>query len=148
MSDRTPSSCRFAQRSARGVLIRGATRSDKTTTAVKRLEFATGFWLRQCSVLTEPIRVLGLTYNRSLRGYVEELVRRYIAHASRRSLSLETFVRWAALETDRVGVVTFLDPQPPATAPPTAVSTKPLPPLRVGAAAGCQFAVPRHRPLA
>src|SRR5687768_534975 len=77
-------------------VIRGAAGSGKTTTAVYRLKFVTNVWRRQR--LREesdvPVRVLVLTYNRTLRGYVRELVEQKV-DTTRFELHLDTFGRWA-----------------------------------------------------
>jgi hypothetical protein len=49
-----------------------------------------------------PVRVLVLTYNRTLRGYVEELVEAMV-DTTRFELTLDTFGRWA-LHEGRGGV--------------------------------------------
>jgi superfamily I DNA/RNA helicase len=79
------------------MLIRGAAGSGKTTTAVRRLQFVAGVWLRQHarSGVAEPLRVLVLTYNRTLRGYVEQLVERQVSSISQAELTLDTFGRWS-----------------------------------------------------
>jgi superfamily I DNA/RNA helicase len=79
------------------MLIRGAAGSGKTTTAVRRLQFVAGVWLRQHARAgaAEPLRVLVLTYNRTLRGYVEELVERQVSNIAQAELTLDTFGRWS-----------------------------------------------------
>lgn len=83
------------------VLIRGSAGSGKTTTAVLRLRVVTGVWTRERRRLGDdsPIRVLVLTFNRTLRGYVEELVLHYVGDAPF-DLTLSTFARWG-LDTVR-----------------------------------------------
>ncbi|HET8955687.1 MAG TPA: 3'-5' exonuclease [Solirubrobacterales bacterium] len=78
------------------VLIRGAAGSGKTTTAVLRLRHVTGVWANQRDRegSDTPVRVLVLTYNRTLRGYVKELVESQI-EIDRFDLQLSTFGRWA-----------------------------------------------------
>lgn len=78
------------------VLIRGAAGSGKTTTAVLRLRHVTNLWKRrrEREESDEPIRVLVLTYNRTLRGYVEELVTQKV-DMSQFELVLDTFGHWA-----------------------------------------------------
>jgi superfamily I DNA/RNA helicase len=89
------------------MLIRGAAGSGKTTTAVRRLQFVTGVWLRQHarSGVAESLRVLVLTYNRTLRGYVEELVERQIQNISQAELTLDTFGRWSMLQLGHPEVI-------------------------------------------
>lgn len=78
------------------VLIRGAAGSGKTTTAVLRLRHVTGVWASQKEREGDesPVRVLVLTYNRTLRGYVKELVEDQI-EVDRFHLELSTFGKWA-----------------------------------------------------
>jgi len=78
------------------VLIRGAAGSGKTTTAVLRLRHVTGVWAsqREREGSDDPVKVLVLTYNRTLRGYVKELVEQQI-EISRFALELSTFGKWA-----------------------------------------------------
>ncbi len=85
------------------VLIRGSVGSGKTSTAVFRLRVVTGVWTRQRQRTGDetPVRALVLTFNRALRGYIEELVLSEIAGealAQRQTtldLALSTFARWA-----------------------------------------------------
>lgn len=78
------------------VLIRGSAGSGKTTTAVLRLRVVTGVWTRERLRTGDesPIRVLVLTFNRTLRGYVEELVLQQV-NADSLDLTLSTFASWA-----------------------------------------------------
>jgi superfamily I DNA/RNA helicase len=77
------------------VLIRGAAGSGKTTTAVFRLWHVADVWANQLERegSDRPVRVLVLTYNRTLRGYVEELVEARM-NVDRYDLRLDTFGRW------------------------------------------------------
>jgi superfamily I DNA/RNA helicase len=77
------------------VLIRGSAGSGKTTTAVLRLRFVTGVRRREREREDNPasVRVLVLSYNRTLRGYIEELVNRQV-NVSGLGLTLSTFSHW------------------------------------------------------
>lgn len=78
-------------------LIRGAAGSGKTTTALLRLKFLVRLWRERAKELGsfEPVRVLVLTFNRSLRGYIENLVDQQIPLGADVSLEVETFGGWA-----------------------------------------------------
>ena len=78
-------------------VIRGAAGSGKTTTALLRLR-------QLCAVREnrqhrlgsqEPVRVLVLTFNRTLRGYVLELLQEQLASRDGVDMTVETFGRWA-----------------------------------------------------
>lgn len=77
-------------------VVRGAAGSGKTTTAVLRLRHVTNVWRNAArrAELERPVRVLVLTFNRTLRGYVEELVRTQVREDGI-ELRLETFAQWA-----------------------------------------------------
>lgn len=77
-------------------LVRGAAGSGKTTTAVMKLKMFL-LWFRsqrRRDGNSEPIRALVLTYNKTLRGYVDELVAENI-QSSDISITVDTFSRWA-----------------------------------------------------
>lgn len=78
-------------------LIRGAAGTGKTTTALLRLKFLASFWLRRRERLgiEEPVRILVLTYNRTLRGYIAELAAAQIAESSALELDVSTFGKWS-----------------------------------------------------
>lgn len=78
-------------------LIRGAAGSGKTTTALLRLKQLTRSRLeRQDRLgLRGPVRVLVLTYNRTLEGYIVELARQQVAADRRLDLEVSTFSKWA-----------------------------------------------------
>jgi superfamily I DNA/RNA helicase len=81
------------------VLIRGAAGSGKTTTALLRLQqlCAARLYRQERLGLATPVRVLVLTYNRTLQGYISELAQAQVAGAGHRLLQLEvlTFGKWA-----------------------------------------------------
>ena len=79
------------------VLIRGAAGSGKTTTALLRLRQLTAFWLERRSreEIAAPVRVLVVTYNRTLRGYINELATQQIVGRANLDLEISTFAHWA-----------------------------------------------------
>ncbi len=89
-------------------LIRGAAGSGKTTTALLRLKQLTKSRLaRQDRLgLTSPVRVLVLTYNKTLEGYIVELARQQVDADPRLDLEVSTFGKWARR---LVGPVDILD---------------------------------------
>jgi len=76
-------------------LVRGAAGSGKTMTAILRLKQLNAFWQRrlQDGYVDGPIRILLLTYNRTLRGYVEELARDQVEGVV--DFRVSTFARWS-----------------------------------------------------
>lgn len=88
------------------VLIRGAAGSGKTTTAVLRLRVVAKLWKRRQlrNESDEPVRILVLTYNKTLRGYVEELVLDKVTTEDF-DLTLDTFAHWAWEHLGRPRVV-------------------------------------------
>ena len=78
-------------------LIRGSAGSGKTTAALMRLrQLCSARLVRKRRLgMTNPIRVLVLTFNRTLRGYVEHLAMEQVASSEEISLEVETFSRWA-----------------------------------------------------
>jgi superfamily I DNA/RNA helicase len=79
-------------------LVRGAAGSGKTTTALLRLRFLVPYWRERHRDLglPGPVRVLVLTFNRTLRGYIDRLAREE-AYASSDDIELDvtTFSSWA-----------------------------------------------------
>src|SRR6266545_1655065 len=80
-------------------LIRGAAGSGKTTTALLRLSFLAEFWRqrRRREGLATPVRILVLTYNRTLRGYIRDLATRQVKAGSDLDLRVSTFGKWAQI---------------------------------------------------
>ena len=78
-------------------LIRGAAGSGKTTAALLRLRQLCSARVARKRRLggTGPIRVLVLTFNRTLSGYVEHLAMEQVDETDEISLEIETFARWA-----------------------------------------------------
>lgn len=78
-------------------LIRGSAGSGKTTTALLRLKFLVRFWRERARDLglQQPVRVLVLTFNRTLRGYIESLADQQVALGADVALEVDTFSHWA-----------------------------------------------------
>jgi len=78
-------------------LIRGAAGSGKTTAALLRLRQLCRTRLARKSRLDskEPVRILVLTFNRTLRGYVAELAKEQVAFSNELDLTISTFSKWA-----------------------------------------------------
>ncbi len=85
-------------------LIRGAAGSGKTTTALLRLKFLVRYWRdRRVDLgLVGPVRVLVMTFNRTLRGYIAELARQQIQAGPEVALEVTTFGSWAQNLVGRV----------------------------------------------
>jgi superfamily I DNA/RNA helicase len=85
-------------------LIRGAAGSGKTTTALLRLKFLVRYWRERRTDLglSGPVRVLVLTFNRTLRGYIDELAQQQIQSGPEVTLEVSTFGAWAQKLLGRV----------------------------------------------
>ena len=79
------------------MLIRGAAGSGKTTTALLRLRALTRFFANRKRRVddTVPVHVLVLTFNRTLRGYIDALTRQQAIGAQGIEMEVSTFSRWA-----------------------------------------------------
>lgn len=94
----TPEQLALFSRIRPGVeIIRGAAGSGKTTTALLKLRAAVGSYVAraQRQKSTTPVRVLVLTFNRTLKGYVEELARKQLPDDETLVLDIYTFSSWA-----------------------------------------------------
>ena len=85
-------------------LIRGAAGSGKTTTSLLRLSLAAGYWVdrREQLGLPGPVRILVMTFNRTLRGYIETLVREQVPTGPHIDLDVTTFGAWSRTLIDSV----------------------------------------------
>ncbi|MBB5417081.1 3'-5' exonuclease [Paraburkholderia atlantica] len=77
-------------------VIRGSAGSGKTTTAVLKLKLMILWFLarRQRTESDEPVRALVLTFNKTLRGYINELVAANVPDG-KVAVTVDTFGRWA-----------------------------------------------------
>ncbi|MFK5892076.1 MAG: 3'-5' exonuclease [Pseudomonadota bacterium] len=94
----TPEQLTIVSRNKPGIeVIRGAAGSGKTTTALLRLRSLIGMFTsqRKRQQSGEPVKILVLTYNRTLRGYIEVLARQQVAETAGIDLKILTFAKWA-----------------------------------------------------
>jgi superfamily I DNA/RNA helicase len=94
----TPEQLAIVSRNRPGTeVIRGAAGSGKTTTALLRLRSLIGMFVnrKKRQHVEEPVRVLVLTYNRTLRGYIDALARQQALVTQGLELEISTFGKWA-----------------------------------------------------
>lgn len=94
----TPEQLAIVSRNKPGIeVIRGAAGSGKTTTALLRLRSLIGMFVSRRNRMQDekPVRILVLTYNRTLRGYIEELAKKQVKITPQISLEIMTFASWA-----------------------------------------------------
>jgi superfamily I DNA/RNA helicase len=94
----TPEQLAIVSRNRPGTeVIRGAAGSGKTTTALLRLRSLIGMFVnrKKRQQVDEPVRVLVLTYNRTLRGYIEALARQQALETQGLDLEISPFAKWA-----------------------------------------------------
>jgi len=94
----TPEQLAIFARNRPGIeLIRGAAGSGKTTTAILRLRSLISLFVnrRRRQQVDDPVRVLVLTFNRTLRGYIHELATQQISDSDEVEMEISTFAKWA-----------------------------------------------------
>lgn len=79
------------------LVVRGAAGSGKTTTALLRLKFLKTIWARRKKLLAlpDPVRILVLTFNRTLRGYVKALIEDQVKASPDVQIEVLTAAKWA-----------------------------------------------------
>ncbi|RAX43716.1 hypothetical protein DQ354_19295 [Arthrobacter sp. AQ5-06] len=89
------------------VVIYGAAGSGKTTTALIRLRALAASWLSRRSRLglEAPVRILVLTFNKTLAGYIDGLARDQIQGSEHLRLFVGTFAKWAVRVSGASGIV-------------------------------------------
>jgi len=79
------------------LVVRGAAGSGKTTTGLLRLRQLGRFWSRRKrdGDVAGRVRILVLTFNRTLRGYIEALAEEHGSSETDVDLTISTFGKWA-----------------------------------------------------
>jgi DNA helicase IV len=94
----TPEQLPIIHRNDPGVtIIRGSAGSGKTTTALLRIKFLAAAWTTRHRRLgiDRPVKMLVLTYNKTLRGYIKELTDQQVPDEATVELDVKTFAKWA-----------------------------------------------------
>lgn len=82
-------------------VIRGAAGSGKTSTALLRLRSLVYFFAarHEREHREDPVKVLVLTFNRTLAGYINSLAEHQVEQDENVEISVDTFSRWAMKHT-------------------------------------------------
>jgi superfamily I DNA/RNA helicase len=88
-------------------VIRGAAGSGKTSTAILRLRSLAYMFeeRREREGTAAPVKILVLTFNRTLRGYIHALVDDQVSELKNTIVTIDTFSRWAMQHLGRPNVV-------------------------------------------
>lgn len=106
----TPEQRKIVVNNKPGVMvIRGSAGSGKTTTSLLRLRTMRSFLFgrKRRMGITDPLKVLVLTYNKTLRGYINALATTYHGPDTDTVVEISTFGKWAR---DAVGHKINLQP--------------------------------------
>ena len=78
-------------------IIRGAAGSGKTTAALMRIRQLCASRINRKTRLglKQPVRILALTFNRTLRGYIRQLASEQVGQSKGLHLDVKTFAKWA-----------------------------------------------------
>lgn len=87
-------------------VIRGAAGSGKTSTALLRLRSLSYMFEErfQREGILRPVKILVLTFNRTLKGYVTALAREQITNNAS-IITIDTFARWAVSHLGNVDII-------------------------------------------
>lgn len=90
-------------------VIRGAAGTGKTSTGLLKLRsmYHLVEQQRHADADTRPIKILVLTFNRTLCGYIEAFLNQAMRENFRARIKLDTFAKWA---TDHIGQRQMLEP--------------------------------------
>lgn len=93
------------------MLIRGSAGSGKTTTALLRLKQLVAEWTtrKQRIGSAGPIRILALTFNRTLSSYIQELATSQIDLTANATLEINTFAKWAMGKLNKTEMMSTID---------------------------------------
>lgn len=105
----SPEQLKLFGRNQSGLLIiRGAAGSGKTTTALLRLRALISVYVkrRQREGIPGRVKVLVLTFNKTLRGYIKALAEQEGVEGGKADVEISTFAKWAR---NKIGNLTIIN---------------------------------------
>jgi DNA helicase IV len=92
-------------------IIRGAAGSGKTSTALLMLKQLSQFWKRHRERVgnIESVKILVLTFNRTLKGYISFLAKKQITNTENFEMEILTFGKWAINLTGCTNIISQYD---------------------------------------